>query len=139
MSRNAKPAEGALDDQTLRRSGVRDWSGENEAGNSQSYPVVDMDIDQPTMPSNRPWISQDVFLHLGRPPERIDRQHEARLFGMVSPSGQGGYNPRRHGEYMRVGHVPMEHPVTMPGGQPIPGNAYDDALPIPSFRIGDPI
>lgn len=139
MSRNAKPGEGALEDSTLRRSGVRDWSGENAAGNSEPYPRVDMDIDQPTMPSNRPWISTDVNLHLARPPERIDRQNEARVFGFVSPSGMGGYNPRNHGEYMRVGHVPMVHAVNPPGGLPIPGQAFDDALPIPSFRIGDPL
>lgn len=139
MSRNAKPEEGALQDQTLRRSGVRDWSGENQAGNSEPYRRVRMDIDEPQVGGRTP-VVRDVELQLGEPPTHIDRQNNGRNLGFAAPSSLGGHASvyGASGEYMRVGHVPMVHAVKAPA-HPSPANVYADNLHIPSFRIGDPL
>jgi hypothetical protein len=138
MSTNARPGEHALEDATLRRTGVRDLSGETKREQSVGPPNPRTDIFDPQTSGRSAVPHLDYLLHMGRPPERIDRMNSMRMFGDISPRGQGGYNPRNAGEYMIVGHVPAAHLVKQPAsGIPFHGSA--DNLHIPSTKIGNPL
>lgn len=132
MSTNARPDEHPLLDDTLRRSGVRDLSGDNDDGKLLPLPNPSSDIEEPYV-GGRPQIAfPDWMLHAGPPPGRIDRLNELRVFGLTGKNQFGKHE--RHGETMRVSHVPASHPnkpITA-----IQGIAVADDAAIPTPRIG---
>lgn len=134
MSTNARPTEHPLKDDTLRRVGERDLSGDNEGGTQPPLPNPRIDIYEPQIGGRSQIGSNDWELHVGTPPERIDRIHSARIFGLI---GKNVFGLDRYGEHMRVGHVPASHPnrPSTSGS----GVASADDMYIPSVKIGAPL
>lgn len=136
MSTNAKPREHALVDDTLRRSGRPDLSGEVEESNTRPpLPNPRKDIIDSQHGGRGHLGAKDWELHAGRPPERIDRLNNTRVFGLTGKAQFGKHE--RHGEMIRVGHIPTSHP-----NRPVSGNpsvAYSDSTYIPAQRIGQPL
>jgi len=132
MSDNVIPAKGALSDDTLRRSGARDLSDVNESGAPQ-WQNPRTDIFEPQV-AGRTAVVSDIDLHLGIPPQRIDRINSDRNLGLAGPLGNG---IDKSGEYMLVSHVPAAHFVK--GVTPIPSHTVDDNIALSTPRIGNPL
>lgn len=137
MSENSKPREGAWSDGTLRRTGARDLSDANSPGSPPLPPNPRMDILDPQIGGRSQVPQNDYQLHMGAPPERIDRLNSMRTNGLVGTVGQGTHADRS-GEYMRVGHVPAYHEVKKPTSG-IPDHGSADSLHIPAVQIGAPL
>lgn len=134
MATNARPTDHNLKDETLRRSGARDYSGDNEGGTEPPLPNTRIDVYDSAFDGRSQVGMRDWELHTGQPPGRIDRIHNARIFGLV---GKNVYGLDRYGEHMRVGHVPASHPnrPSTSGS----GVASADDMFIPAIRIGAPL
>lgn len=132
-SENQHPKTNALTDDTLRRSGVRDWSGENSDGKAPPPPNPRRDLFEPQEGGDR-YPFNDWTLHAGRPPQRIDNIKNTRVFGLI---GKNQFGRSRADDDIRVGHIPMVHEVRAVSGNPSVATA--DNVYIPSVKIGDPL
>lgn len=137
-STNQRPRQYASADGTLRRSGVRDLSDltEIEADALPKPPPNPRgDIYLPQYAGRSYLPAQDYELQIGKPPEKIDRIHNARIYGLIGARQINGWY--QQGEQFRVGHVPASHP-----NRPVSGNpsvATSDSTYIPSALIGQPL
>lgn len=132
-SENQHPKTNALTDDTLRRSGVRDWSGENSDGKAAPPPNPRRDHYEPQQ-GIAEFPHTDWQLHAQRPPERIDNIKNTRIYGLI---GKNIFGRARDDDVIRVGHIPAVH-----ANRPVSGNpsvASSDSTYIPTPRIGAPL
>jgi len=132
--KHAGPKPSTLRDDTLRRSGARDLSGDNTDGKAFVPPNPGNDILESGTGHDHNLPSTDWLLHAGPSPGRIDRFNEMRVFGL---NGKNVFGKARDDNNIRVGHIPASHPNRRVLGNP--SIATSDSTYIPSFRIGDPL